>query len=285
MISSLNTACKLGESPIYHAKENCAYWLDLDDRFIYQYDLSKKAITKQRLKLKAPLGCLFLTSKGNFIITSNSGVHLYNFKKKKLDFLFDLRLKNQSLVYNDGISTRSSLFIGLSDRNEKKPIGLFYQLKNNSLEITAQNFPVANGPSLYKDQIIYSNSFYKRLEIYSKKQQKLLKTVSIKSGFPDGSCFDQQGGLWLAHWGAGKITRFHPSMKKDFSINLPSKNITSLCFIGDKKNTLLVTSASVDNTKKDLKSYPQPGNTFLIETKFKGHTIQHFDEKNLKMWR
>ena len=56
-------------------------------------------------------------------------MHLYNFKKKKLDFLFDLRLKNQFLVYNDGISTRSSLFIGLSDRNEKKPIGLFYQLK------------------------------------------------------------------------------------------------------------------------------------------------------------
>ena len=74
-------------------------------------------------------------------------------------------------------------------------------------------------------------------------------------------------------------------MKKDFSINLPSKNITSLCFIGNKKNTLLVTSASVDNAKKDLKSYPQPGNTFLIETKFKGHPIQHFDEKNLKMWR
>ena len=52
MISSLNTTCKLGESPIYHAKENCAYWLDLDDRFIYQYDLSKKVINKQKLKLK-----------------------------------------------------------------------------------------------------------------------------------------------------------------------------------------------------------------------------------------
>ena len=46
MISSLNTACKLGESPVYHALENCAYWLDLNDRFIYQYDLSKKVITK-----------------------------------------------------------------------------------------------------------------------------------------------------------------------------------------------------------------------------------------------
>ena len=41
----------------------------------------------------------------------------------------------------------------------------------------------------------------------------------------------------------------------------------------------------IPNVKKDLKRYPQPGNTFLIETKFNGHPIQYFDEKNLKMWR
>ena len=33
---------------------------------------------------------------------------------------------------------------------KKNPL-VFLSIKNNSLEILTQNFPVANGPSLYKD--------------------------------------------------------------------------------------------------------------------------------------
>jgi sugar lactone lactonase YvrE len=55
---------------------------------------------------------------------------------------------------------------------------------------------------------------------------------------------DSQDGIWIAHWGAGRISRFTPYGYIDFSIDIPTSQTTSLCFAGDALNRLFVTSAA-----------------------------------------
>lgn len=277
--------CQLGESPIYDTKNNSIYWLDLNLAFLHKYDLRKKKHSKFKINVNTPLGSIFKTNKGRFILSSDSGIHLLNPSSKKISFLTDLREDKLSLTYNDGIADGRNLYIGLSHRKEKKPIGFFYFFDGKSINISASNFPVANGPSIFKNLIAYSNSALKRIEIYSKKNNQFKKNIKIRIGYPDGTCFDTKGGLWIAHWGGGQISRYSKDFKRDFSIKLPAKNITSLCFAGLKRDYLFITSAKVDTSKKDLLKYPNSGDSFIVKTEFKGISIKDFNEKYIKKLR
>ena len=278
----LKTNCQLGESPIYDHNNFCVYWLDLNLGRVHKYNLRKKIYSNFKIKLKTPLGSLFITSKGNFLITSDSGIHLLNSQLKKILFIADFRKDKDNYIYNDGITDGENIYIGLSDRNEKKPIGFFYFFNGKSLNVSAVDYPVANGPSIYKDFIAYSNSAYKRIDIYSKRNNEIKKRIYLRKGYPDGTCFDSKGGLWVAHWGGGRISRYTKDFKKDFSINLPAKNITSLCFAGKKKDLLFITSAKVETNKTDLRKYPNCGDTFIIKTDYKGVMVKNFNDTYVK---
>ena len=63
-------------------------------------------------------------------------------------------------------------------------------------------------------------------------------------GSPDGMCADADGGLWIAHWGGGCVSRFGPDGVRERSIALPASQITRCCFAGDGLDRMFVTSAS-----------------------------------------
>src|SRR5882724_12699486 len=56
---------------------------------------------------------------------------------------------------------------------------------------------------------------------------------------------DAQGGIWIAHWGGARISRFLPDGRLDRVIPLPTSNITSVAFAGDGLDRMFVTSASL----------------------------------------
>ena len=58
---------------------------------------------------------------------------------------------------------------------------------------------------------------------------------------------DQDGGVWIAHWGGGRISRFRPDGTFDRHIALPATNITSIAFAGEALDRMFVTSAALDS--------------------------------------
>jgi sugar lactone lactonase YvrE len=55
---------------------------------------------------------------------------------------------------------------------------------------------------------------------------------------------DRDGGLWVAHYGAGRVSRFHDDGRLDRSIELPASQITSCAFAGEDLDRMFVTSAA-----------------------------------------
>ena len=62
-------------------------------------------------------------------------------------------------------------------------------------------------------------------------------------GHPDGSAMDEDGCLWNARWGGGRVIRFTPEGKVDREIMLPVTQPSSCAFGGPDRRTLYVTSA------------------------------------------
>jgi sugar lactone lactonase YvrE len=64
-------------------------------------------------------------------------------------------------------------------------------------------------------------------------------------GYPDGMCTDAEGGIWIAHWGGGRVSRFSPDGRLDRFIALPASQVTSCAFGGRDLDRMFVTSAAV----------------------------------------
>lgn len=69
--------------------------------------------------------------------------------------------------------------------------------------------------------------------------------VLISDGVPDGFCIDQEGMLWVAQWGAGRVQRYDPATGKELPqrVELPEKNTSCCCFGGEDMRTLYITTA------------------------------------------
>jgi gluconolactonase len=67
-------------------------------------------------------------------------------------------------------------------------------------------------------------------------------------GAPDGLAFDSAGCVWVAIAGGGRVDRFTPEGKRDLSLTIPARMVTSLCFAGEDLQELIVVTA--DHTEQ-----------------------------------
>ncbi len=71
--------------------------------------------------------------------------------------------------------------------------------------------------------------------------------ASLERGAPDGLAVDTEGYVWVAAWAGGCVSRFGPDGRLDRHLEVPARNVTSLCFGGDTQSDLYVVTA--DNTE------------------------------------
>ena len=63
-------------------------------------------------------------------------------------------------------------------------------------------------------------------------------------GFPDGLTCDAEGCVWVAEWGAARVSRLNPEGKRIQVIELPVAQPTSCTFGGAALQRLFITSAA-----------------------------------------
>jgi len=76
---------------------------------------------------------------------------------------------------------------------------------------------------------------------------------------------DAQDGLWVAHWGGSRVSRFHSDGRLDCSIALPVSQVTSCVFGGSSLDRMFVTSASIGLSAEQLVREPLAGGLFEVD--------------------
>ena len=279
----LDSKTLLGESGFYLHKTNEIVFLDLIETSIIFYSIDNKILSKENLRLKKPLGNVYPIDDDNFIISSYEGMHIYNRKKKSLKYFNDVRKINElvNVSYNDGTISKNKLWIGLSHIKESKNIGYFGYLQDKKFVTIDKGFKVSNGPAIDESKVTlyFSDSLNSSIYEYSLKnsKKKTLLKFTKNQGFPDGIALDNKNGLWVAHWGGGKVSRVNLKTKKiDYTIKLPALNVTSVTFVGKKLNHLFITTAKIETNKTQLKTYKHSGSSFIIKTKYTGLKIPYY---------
>ena len=90
---------------------------------------------------------------------------------------------------------------------------------------------------------------------------------NIYPGELDGSAFDEEGCLWSAIYGAGRVIRISPEGKVIGEILLPTRNVTCPTFAG---TTLYITTAAEHDKETNPESARHGGNVFKVDVGVKG---------------
>ena len=68
---------------------------------------------------------------------------------------------------------------------------------------------------------------------------------------PDGLAVDEEGGVWVAVVGPGRVQRFDPNGEVDTAIDVPAGFVTSLCFGGPgRADMFIVTSDNAEHPER-----------------------------------
>ena len=87
--------------------------------------------------------------------------------------------------------------------------------------------------------------------------------IPKEMGTPDGMCIDEEGMLWIAHWGGFGVYRWNPLTGKCIDkIEVPAPNVTACTFVGEHLDRLVITTARQDMTEADLDAWPLSGSLF-----------------------
>jgi gluconolactonase len=71
-------------------------------------------------------------------------------------------------------------------------------------------------------------------------------------GMPDGLAVDESGCVWIAAYGGGCLVRFTPGGEVDLTLDVPAREVTSLCFGGrDRRDLYVVTADNLEAPERE----------------------------------
>jgi sugar lactone lactonase YvrE len=155
-----------------------------------------------------------------------------------------------------------------------RPSGGLYRFEpDGSFHRVDEGYIVANGPALSHDgQWLYHTDTglglvyrFRMEEGGSLGEREIFIRFQRGWGKPDGMTVDTEGGLWIAHWGGARVSRFSPEGELERSIALPASQITNVCFAGPELDRMFVTSAADQRP-----SEPCAGALFEVEAGVRG---------------
>jgi sugar lactone lactonase YvrE len=252
---------QLGEGLWWSARENAVYWVDILAPAVRRLALGDETVSSWSMPEKIGW-VLERRDRPGFIAGLQSGFYELTLDPFGYRPLLDPEPELPNNRMNDAmVDHLGRIWAGTMDCAEKAATGALYRLEAD-WSVTRQDsgYLVTNGPALspahdvlyHADsprRVIYRLALTKDGEIHDKAE---FVRFPADWGFPDGMTVDSEGGLWVAHWGGGRISRFTPDGQLDRAISLPASQITNCKFVGAELDRMFVTSAATGRADEEL---------------------------------
>lgn len=267
------TGDALGESALWDPDTARLYWIDGVGGTIHWLQ-NDGALRSVQPPIERPLGMIALGSEpGTLVIADALGVGILNLERGSLERCAAPEAAREGIYYNDGkVDSAGRLWLGTYDPGEVEPRGVFWRINGTDAPILVESgAAVFNGPAFSPDgtRLYLSDSVARRIIVFDVatsvpylRNRRVFATFGEAEGLPDGLTCDADGGLWVAHWGGAKVSRFAPDGALDLVIQVPATNVTSVTFGGATLQELFITTARFGLEPHELQSQPEAGHVF-----------------------
>lgn len=251
----------LGEGPLWVTHEQAVYWVDIKGKALHRLVLATAEHT--RWSMPEMLGWVVeRRDRAGFIAGFKSGFARLFLDPLRVEPICTPQEHGPDSRLNDAAVDRTgSLWAGTMDDREQAPTGGLYRLDPTG-RCTRQDsgYVVSNGPTFSPGHDILYHTDTTRRVIYrfalgqdgTLGKREPFVVFPEQWGWPDGMATDEEGGVWVAHWGGGRLSRFLPDGRLDRVIAMPVAQVTSCCFGGPTLERLFVTTASIGRDDEPL---------------------------------
>jgi sugar lactone lactonase YvrE len=268
------TRDRLGESPVWSAREGVLYWLDSLAGVLHRLDPAPGA--HETFEVEAPVGSLALQRGGGVILALRDGFQRYDPEMRVVRPLASLGLDHPDLRLNDGKVDRQGRFVaGTMHMNlpaGQAPLGGLYRLgRDGRVTQLAEDIVTANGPCFSPDgrTLYLSDSARQVIWQYDydagdglPENRRVFADLAPLGTAPDGGTVDAEGHIWSALVRTGEIARFDSTGRLVQRIRMPVTYPTSMTFGGPALDVLYVTSIS--RSHRLTAPEPEAGGLFAV---------------------
>jgi len=282
----LDAKAVLGESPVWSARENALYWVDIPAPALHRLDLASGAL--KTWKMPETIGSFGLRASGGAVVALRNGFHFFDFNSERLTVIADPESDKPTNRFNDGkVSPDGCFWAGtMDDEQLKRPLGALYRLDpDGTCHKMVESLIVSNGlawsgdgrtmfHSDSKGQIVWAYDYDASMGTIANRREVARPSEEI--GRPDGGAADMEGYYWSAGISAGVLNRWSSDGRLDRQIPMPCAAPTMPCFGGPDMKTIYVTSLRHNLSAEKLAAKPLSGGIFALEVDVPGVPVAMF---------
>lgn len=254
--------------------------MNILDKKVNIYD--PRSHKNREIQLDQMVGTVVPRRAGGLVVALEKGFHFLDLETEELTPIDDPESHLPENRFNDGKCDPFGRFwAGTMSLSEEKGQGSLYCL-GTDLRVDKKHgsLTISNGLAWSPDQ-----KYMYLIDTPTKKVTRFdynLKSGDIENpteviafpegvGAPDGMTIDEEGMLWIAHWGGAQVSRWNPETGEQVSsIPIPSLNVTSCAFGGENLDDLYVTTARKNTSEENLDRFPEAGGVFKVRSGVKG---------------
>lgn len=265
--------CELGEGPLWHPLREQLFWFDILGRRL----LTRGAEGPQEWHFAERVSAAGWTGQDGLLIASETQLFHFDLVTGTRIAVASLEADNPRTRSNDGrADPQGGFWIGTMGLNAEPGAGAIYRWYRGEVRklfapITISNaicFP-PDGRSAHFADTVTGRVMRVALdpEGWPIGEPETFLDLAAEGLNPDGAVVDAEGVLWLAEWGAARVSAYAPDGTRLRSVPFPAPHTSCPAFGG---TTLYCTSALQGMEAEARAAHPDAGRTFAAHGVAKG---------------
>ena len=284
-------AATLGESPLWHAAEQCLYYVDIAEHQVLRLDPVTRVL--KHWQLSSEPGCIALIEGGGLLVAQRNGLWRLDPASGDQQLLTDAPYDRAKQRFNDGKPDAQGRFwVGTIDDARLPHAGL-YCYTAGAFTLMADGIVTSNGLAWSPDQRVLYWSDTKAHEIYrfdfepatgalGSRQtyakfasRTVAQSLNDYGGRPDGAAADSEGCYWVAMFEGQRLLRLAPDGAVLQEVKLPVRCPTMPTFGGADLRTLYITTARENRPADELAAQAWAGHVLAMRVEVAGLPPHH----------
>ena len=281
------SAALLGESPVWHPREQVLYYCDIPGHTLQRFDPRRGALS--HWDFDTDLASLAPRLDGTLLLAMRDGLWRFDARLGERKRLAEPPYDPASERFNDGkCDPQGRFWVGTIYEPRDPALAALYRFAKGNLTRQAEGFTVMNGLawspngrtmhwSDTKAHTIYAADFdpvtgtpSRRRVFASFPVKQPGQSLETYGGRPDGAAMDVEGCYWVAMFEGQRLLRLSPEGEIVREVELPVRCPTMPCFGGPDLKTLYVTTAREKRPAAELIEQPFAGCVLALDVDVPG---------------
>ena len=277
----------LGESPLWHPREQCLYWCDIPGRRLSRFDPPTGHLA--HWDFATEVACCAPMLDGGLLLALRNGLWRFDPRDGSRLRLAPAPYDPARERFNDGkCDPQGRFWVGTIYEPREPALAGLYCYTQAGLARRAEGITVSNGlawspdgRTMYwsdtKAHTVFAFDFdpadgsLSRRRVFAQwPARQPGHDLAGYGGRPDGAAVDADGCYWSAMFEGQRVVRLSPDGELLREVVLPARCPTMPCFGGPDLKTLYITTARENRPAAELAETPYAGCVFALDVDVPG---------------